>query len=75
MAVKTERVKLKQDSYVKVTDYLGKRRHLVERMVVWLLLKNSQCPGLGREPCRLQELKQKISLKDCGEVLEEEAKH
>ena len=74
MAVKTARVKLKQDSYVKVTDYLGKRRHLVERMVVWLL-KNSQCPGLGREPCRLQELKQKISLKDYSEVLEEEAKH
>ena len=74
MAVKTAKVKLKQDSYVKVTDYIGRRRHLIERMVVWLLLKNPQCPGLGREPCRSQGLKQKISLKDCGEGLEEEAK-
>ena len=73
MAVKTAKVKLKQDSYVKITDYLGKRQHLVEWMVVWLL-KNPQCPGLSRQPCRPQELKQKISLKVCGEGLEEEAK-
>ena len=31
MAVKTAKIKLKQDSYVKVTDYLGKKQHLVER--------------------------------------------